>query len=344
MAREATLIAFRTYPHIDMHDRALQGAALLDRAMRGEIRPRTVLARRPTMRGFDNGRTQAGPMAAALARGAAHEAAGEALVVSACAGFTRADIADVGPTVTVTTDGDDPRGREIAEALMDFCWATRGYSTTDLRPVEAVVALALAGQPGDKPLVIADYTDNPGGGGYGDATNLLRGLLEAGAEGVVLHALYDPAAVQAAIAAGIGATATIAMGGKTDPSLGGGPLTLTGQVSAITDGRLVARGPMGGGLTFDYGPSVRFTVGGIEVILISNNGQAKDLAQITSMGIDPRDFRTVCVKSMHHFRAAFEPIARQVVLVDSGALCSERFTADLFPKARRPIWPIDPLE
>jgi microcystin degradation protein MlrC len=62
------------------------------------------------------------------------------------------------------------------------------------------------------------------------------------------------------------------------------------------------------------------------------------------MGIDPTQFRTVCVKSMHHFRAAFAPIARQVVLVDTGALCSERFSADLFPKVRRPIWPIDPLE
>jgi microcystin degradation protein MlrC len=120
-----------------------------------------VLARRPTLRGFDNGRTQGGPMAEALARAAAHEAAGEALVVSICAGFTRADIADVGPTVTVTTDGDDPRGGAIADALMDFCWATRACSTTDLRPVAEVVALAKAGQPGEKPLVIADYTNGP---------------------------------------------------------------------------------------------------------------------------------------------------------------------------------------
>src|SRR5258706_2066215 len=45
----SALIAFRTYPHIDAYERALQGADLLERAMQGKIRPKTVLARRPTI-------------------------------------------------------------------------------------------------------------------------------------------------------------------------------------------------------------------------------------------------------------------------------------------------------
>ena len=52
---------------------------------------------------------------------------------------------------------------------------------------------------------------------------------------------------------------------------------------------------------------------------------------------------TVAVKSMQHFRAAFEPIAREVVLVDTSALCSEIYTPELFTKVRRPIWPLDPV-
>src|SRR5579863_8549765 len=76
------LIAFRTYPHIDMYERAWQGAELLERAMRGEIRPKTVIARRPTMLGLDHGRTQKGPMTELLARADALEQQGEALVVS----------------------------------------------------------------------------------------------------------------------------------------------------------------------------------------------------------------------------------------------------------------------
>jgi microcystin degradation protein MlrC len=76
-------------------------------------------------------------------------------------------------------------------------------------------------------------------------------------------------------------------------------------------------------------------------VLITNNGQANDLAQLTSLGIDPVRYQTVAVKSMHHFRAAFEPIARAVVLVDTGALCAEIYTPELFTKVRRPIYPLD---
>ncbi len=100
------LIAYRTYPHIDQYERAWQGAELLERAMQGEIRPSTVIARRPMMYGLDRGRTQRGPMAELIARGEALEQSGEALVASICAGFSRANIRDVGPSVTVTVDGD----------------------------------------------------------------------------------------------------------------------------------------------------------------------------------------------------------------------------------------------
>src|SRR3954451_14366779 len=76
------------------------------------------------------------------------------------------------------------------------------------------------GKPGDKPLVVADYTDNPGGGGYGDATAFLKGLVEAGVERVAFHALCDPEAVAEGMRAGIGVPTTIALGGKTDPKMG----------------------------------------------------------------------------------------------------------------------------
>ena len=99
------LIAFRTYPHVDMYERAWQGAELLERAMRQEIRPVTVIARRPMIYGLDRGRHLSPPMAELLARADLIEQNGEALAVSVCAGFSRSNIRDVGPSVTVTTDG-----------------------------------------------------------------------------------------------------------------------------------------------------------------------------------------------------------------------------------------------
>ena len=342
----SALIAFRTYPHVDMYERAWQGARLLERAMSGEVRPRTVIARRPMIYGLDRGRHQKGPMAELIARGEALEASGEALAVSICAGFSRSNIRDVGPSVTVTVDmskaGESPQGEKIAEEFMDHAWATRDYESFTLLPVAEAVARARQGQPGDQPLVVADYTDNPGGGGYGDATAFLKGLVEAQVERVAFHAICDPEAVEAGMRLGIG-PATLTIGGKTDPAMGGGPLTLTGDITCLTSGRFIAYGPMGGGVERDYGPSMVFRVGGIDIILITNNGQAVDLGQFTSLGIDPTRYTTVAVKSMQHFRAAFEPIAREVILVDTGALCSEIYTPELFDKVRRPVWPLDEL-
>ncbi len=345
------LIAFRTYPHIDMHERAWQAAELLDRAMRGEVRPRTVIARRPMLHGLDWGRTQEGPMAQLILRGEALEASGAALAVSICAGFALANIHDVGPSVTVTVDaggGDGAiRGAQaIAEEFMDHAWATRDFTTVHMLTVAEAVARARQGRPGDKPLVIADFTDNPGGGGYGDATALLQGLVDGSVERVAFHAICDPEAVAAGMRAGVGAHIRLAIGGKTDPMVGGGPLSLEGEVVCLTNGKFVAYGPMGGGVERNYGPSMVFRVGGaggIDIIVVTNNGQATDLAQLTSLGVDPTRYTTVAVKSMQHFRAAFEPIARDIVLVDTGALCQVNYTAELFTKVRRPIWPLDPI-
>ncbi|MNR05287.1 hypothetical protein D3C85_1213060 [compost metagenome] len=100
---------------------------------------------------------------------------------------------------------------------------------------------------------------------------------------------------------------------------------------------------MGGGVARNYGLSVVFRVGGIDIVLISHNGQATDLGQFTSLGIDPTRKSTLVVKSMQHFRAAFQPIARQVLEVDAGALCTKDFKGRPYRRIRRPIWPLDEI-
>jgi microcystin degradation protein MlrC len=344
-ANANALIAVRTYPHIDHYERAWQGAELLERAMRGEIRPRTVIARRPMLRGLDGGRTQTGPMRELIDRGEALEREGRALVVSVCSGFTAADINDIGPSVTVTTDGDDPAGRAIAEEFMDYAWETRAFASLTHLPIDQAVARAKApAADGDaRPLVLADVTDNPGSGHYGDATNLLRAMLAADLRNAAFYALYDPEAVQAGIALGVGRTGTITMGGKHDADAGGPPLDVTGRVVAITDGCFQAFGPMAGGVWKDLGLSMLFRSGGIDIIVISHNSQATDLAQLTSLGVDPTRKATVAVKSNHHFRAAFAPIAREILTVNGGGLGAVILQRGGFKHVRRPIWPLDEM-
>jgi len=339
------LIAVRTYPHVDYHERAEQGAALLQRAMLGEIRPRTVVARRPMLRGLDGGRTQAGPMRELIDRGAALEADGSALVVSVCSGFTAADIHDIGPSVTVTTDDNSAAGQAIAEALMDYAWETRAYSSVKNWTIADAVAHAKAGEAGaTKPLVMADVTDNSGSGHYGDATNLLAAMVAADLRRCAFHAMYDPAAVEAAVAIGVGNRGKITMGGWHDVSAGGPPITLEGEVVSLTSGRFQAFGPMGGGRWRDYGPSCLFRVGGIDIVIPTHNGQATDTAQLTSMGVDPTTCATIAVKSNHHFRAAFQPLSREVITVNGGGLGDVILNRGEFRHVRRPIWPLDSID
>ncbi len=344
-ANANALIAVRTYPHVDYYERAWQGAELLQAAMEGKIRPRTVIARRPMLRGLNGGRTQIGPMRELIDRGEALEKAGKALVVSVCSGFTAADIHDVGPSVTVTTDGADPAGQATAEEFMDYAWKTRDYVSVTNRSIAEAVAYAKAGEGRhDKPLVMADVTDNPGSGHYGDSTDLLRAMIAADLQNTAFYAIFDPAAVQGAIAIGVGRTGSLTLGGKHDTAAGGGPLTVEAQVVTLSDGRFQTFGPMGGGVWRDYGPSALIRVGGIEIALITNNGQAVDSAQMTSLGCDPTRKNTVAVKSNHHFRAAFEPLAREVITVDGGGLGSMILRTMAYKNVRRPVWPMDVMD
>jgi microcystin degradation protein MlrC len=338
-----SLISYRTYPHIDQYERTWQAAELLEKAMLRRVTPQVAVARRPILYALDGGRTTSPPMMELLRRADQIEAAGQALVVSIQAGFSSADVQDIGPSIAVTSN-DRSAAQAIAEELMDYVWDQRKFSSINFTPLDEAIATAKAGEANaNKPLIIADYSDNPGSGAYGNATNLLKAVLEADLQNVGFHAICDPEAVLQARAAGVGNRVTLQLGGKTDPTMGGGPLEVTGHVVAITDGSFIAYGPMGGRTRRNYGLSLLLRVGGVEIIVISYNGQATDLGQFTSLGVDPTRKSTLIVKSMQHFRAAFEPIAREVLEVDTGALSTRNFRERPYKKVRRPIWPLDEI-
>lgn len=337
------LIAYKTYPHIDMYERMHQAAGLLLRCFKGEIAPKVALARRPILYALDGGRSTSPPVIELMAMAEAIEAAGEALEVSLFAGFSSADVHDIGPSVVVTGN-DQTAAQGIAEHLIDEVWARRHFSSISFMPIPEAMSKAKTEEGRfDKPLVISDYSDNPGSGAYGDATHLLKAILDAGLTNAAFHAIRDPEAVLAAQAAGVGHTVVLDLGGKVDPRMGGGPLRLTAHVVALTDGHFIAYGPMGGGAWRNYGPSALLRVEGVEIIVITHNGQATDLAQFTSLGVDPMRKNTLFVKSMQHFRAAFQPIARQVIEVDSGALSTRNFKERPYQHVRRPIFPLDDI-
>lgn len=334
------VMSYATYPHVDMRDTARRAASLLHRTMTGEIAPRTLRVTRPMLEEANSGRTDEGPMIARHALARAHEATPGALAVSINAGFGNADIPELGPTVLVTHTGDAGPHLTFAEALADDIWARRHEVLNHfLTPAEAA-AEALA-HTGTGPLVIADYADNPGAGSYGDAPGLLSALLDVGVTNACFGPMVDPEAAAFLHAQEVGAEFTLPLGGKTDPRFGGGPITVTGTVTLLSDGRYVGDGPMIGGLPGDWGPTAVLRVAGVDVLVVSNHGQMLDLQQFRAFGIDPAAHRIVALKSQQHFRAAFAPIAARVIVCDSGALCSPDLRRLPFHRVRRPIFPLD---
>ena len=337
------LISYRTYPHVDQYEIATEVADLIQRTMNGEIRPRTVVARREMLDGADHGRTTApGPMTEtlALADRLLAEAPG-LLAASINGGFPWADIHDAGPSAVVVADGDAP-AEAAARTLIDEIWRQRRVTTIETVGIaDGVAAVRDAAAGGSGPVVIADFADNPGGGGYGDATGLLRGMLEARLEDAAFATICDPEAAAVCRASGVGATVSLRLGGKVEERYGA-PIDVTGTVRRLVDGSFRMEGPMAKGSEIDLGPTAVLAVGGIDIVVNSNRTQVLDRACFRHAGIAPEAKKVLAVKSAHHFRAAFAPIARRIVVVDDGGgLTSRNYRTLPYRNVRRPVFPLD---
>lgn len=342
-----SISAYRTHPHTDHKEAGLRAATMLTRAMAGEIAPQINFVRGHQMRGFDSSRTGPanGPMRRALAMARQMEADDpDVLEVSLQSGYVMCDVWHVGPSVAVTANGKSPRFKTLAERMLRFAWDERENDTVKLISVAEAIAEARAIPPGPGPIVISDFGDAPGGGGYGDATNLLRALLENPFANTVFLSLADAGSVQAAIKAGVGATIRLSLGGHTAPQHGGGPIDDVFEVLAFNPGTFTHEGPYTPGVVGHFGPSVLLSCRGVRIVATTFQRNIVDLQQLRIFDLAPEACGLIAIKCMDAFRAAFTPIARAVITCESGGVCSRVQTTLTWHNPRRPIWPLDPTE
>ncbi len=334
MVRSCDLFVFyKEYPHTDTYERAQELVDLALRAARHEIRP--------VMGVFDcrmiaTIHTTREPGRSFVARMKALEGRDGVLSVSLGHCFPWADVADLGAKVLVVTDGDAARAEALAAELGRELRALRGRTAAPMLGHEQGVARAL-GTPGG-PLVLADTSDNAGGGAPSDATFLLRRLLEQGVREVALGPFWDPVAVGFCELAGAGGRVRLRLGGKVGP-ISGDPLDVEAEVLHLAKG---ARQRFAGGWT-QLGDVAAIRIGGIEVLLNATRTQAFDPALFTDHGISLDDKKLVVVKSAQHFHAGFAPIAKEVLWLDGPGALTQDFAHLPYTRVRRPIWPLDPL-
>ncbi len=335
------LVGFDTYPHIDQRERGQEAADLIVAMIREEIRPAAALAKPPMLPTSQNMPTNRDPMKSIIARAHEIEAHPAVLNVTVAGGFPPADVFEAGFGIIVTTDGDAQLARSLADDLAEFAWNQREGFLGGVTTWEDAIRALQSIEKG--PLVLVDIGDNPWTGGPGDSAELLRFLLAQNVHGAALALIKDPESVAQCIGAGVGHEVELRLGGKTD-SLHGDPLLVTADVRMLSDGSYVNAGPMHAGVRVNLGRTAVIDCNGIEVLVTEHAETPIDLNIFRSHGIEPTRRRVIALKGKGHFRAAFEPIAERVVLVEGPGITGSDLSRLEFRNVRRPIWPLDDVD
>ncbi len=203
------------------------------------------------------------------------------------------------------------------------------------------------------PIVLMDVGDNIGGGSSADSTFILAEAQRRGVKGF-LQSLYDPEAVQACVAAGVGSEVTLDVGAKTD-QMHGKPVRVTGRVRAVTDGTYEVTRPSHGGSWsrtarwwdlgarfFGGSTSVRLdTTDGHTILLTSRRTGNTNREQMYHIGIWPEEYRVVVAKGVVSPRPAYQPIAAEIILVNTPGVTTADLSFFDYKRRRRPLYPFE---
>ena len=329
--RNATLIiCFKEFPHTDFVARGEEVVELTLQAARGQITPVMSLCDCRMIGSFP---TTLQPMRGFVDKISALEGRDGVLSISIAHCFPYADVPEMGARILVVTNNRREAGDQLARALADEFFAMRGKTQPDYYTPDEMIDIALK----DKgPVVVADPSDNAGGGAPSDSTVILRRLMERAVRGAAVGPIWDPMAVRLCFMAGVGGKLNLRFGGKTAPTSGqpiDALVTVKKLVREATQTFVGAKMPLGDSAAID--------LGGIEVVLITKRNQALGTDLFTGMGVEIADKKIVVVKSTNHFYAAFAPHASRVLYCDSGGPIPRDHRKVPYTRVQRPIWPLD---
>ena len=310
--RSDALVAYRTYPHVDMAETGARAARVLDAMVRtgqrpdGGFRPLDYLTGLPSQCSFIE------PCRSIYRELEAIEQK-DGVTLSFTPGFPMADFAECGMAVF----GYGANAKQAVERLHRIVADAEPRFALELHSAPDAVRRARNRGAVGTPVVLADTQDNPGAGGNGDTTGLLRALIAQKAEDAALGLLIDPASATRAHEAGQGSTLAFSLGGKSAVP-GDAPLDGEFSVERLGDGRFTCTGPMFKGFRMTLGDMALLrsrAAPGVRVVLASRKCQAADQEMFRHVGVEPRRCRVVALKSSVHFRADFEPMAKEVLVV-----------------------------
>jgi microcystin degradation protein MlrC len=326
------IVLYKEYPHTDIAEQAERLIDIVKARVEGRLEPVAALY---DCRQIDSYPTSEPHMRAFIDRLKRIERERDDVIsLSVVHGFVYGDAPDLSTRILVYTDGDKAAADALACELGAELVGLRGRTAPPLQAIDTVIANAA--QADAFPIVVADPTDNAGGGAPSDNTDVLARLIESSVEGAAFGPIWDPVAVQLCMDAGLGAHFPLRLGGKV-ASTSGRPIDATVEIIGIQRGAF----QFFGASKVPSGDAVGVRIGTVEVVLTSLRTQAFSLELFSQVGIDPRAKRLVCVKSVNHFIAHFGPIAKQVWYVNGGGPLQRDYSKMAYRHVRRPLWPLD---
>ena len=315
VANADAFVGYRTYPHIDVAETGKRAETMLSRLLRLGRKPAHGFRQIPYLIPLTAQCTTIAPSVRLFHRLAEIEAESGALLTFA-GGFPAADVPDCGPSVfgygfeapPATADAVEALAREVLAAEAEF-------DAGLLAPDEAVRQAMARSQPGGPPVILADTQDNPGAGANGDTVGLLEAMLRNRAEGVV-GMLIDPISARRAHDAGVGAALEFSLGALSGLP-GHHPCVGRFTVERLGDGEVLGTGPIYGGGHLHLGPMALLRRDDVRVVVATKKVQTADQEMFRCLGVEPARQRIIALKSSVHFRAHFQPIAAEVLVVAS---------------------------
>jgi microcystin degradation protein MlrC len=311
LEQASVLLAYRAYPHVDMSETGARAARLLPRLI-GKPPLRRALRHLDFLIPLTSQCTLIDPMRTLMAHAAERER--DAVVsLHITPGFPLADVSECGPCVFGYGE-DDSIASVVNELADEVAGAESSVSGRFWSVTDAVNRALEVARMGLGPVILVDTQDNPGAGGNGDSTSIIRALIEARAEGVVGGLICDPETARQAHAAGAGARVRASVGAKSGFP-GEQPIEAEFTVESLGDGRFTGTGPFYLGTRMDLGPMACLRTAGVRIVVASRKQQAADQAMFRHLGIEPAGQRILVLKSSVHFRADFSDLASEILIV-----------------------------
>ncbi len=281
--RDATaLVLFKEYPHVDVPERADDLFTVMEGAIEGRTKP-VMAAWDCKMIGVFHTTRQ--PMRGFVDKLQAMEGKDGVLSLPIAHGFPWSDIKEMGSKLIAITDGDKAKAEKLARELGQEFFAMRDATQPPYVSLDAAMA-RVSSHNLPKPMVLADVSDNAGGGAASNSTFILKALLDKKVKDAAIGMFWDPGAVKLAFEVGEGAELDIRLGGKLGPQ-SGPPVDARAKVLKLEKGVTIEFGGERKSVG-SIGDAAALQIDGVTVIVNSKRTQCLSRDCFTKLGVDPR--------------------------------------------------------